>query len=167
MQKDNAILTIKELFEEFEELHNLEPQLKHLENTFKIIESKYWNIKKQPELIADRLVEDDNCDEEQLSANRKVGESLKDQYLNIAKQFTTYQKKFSPPVPSSNTTPESLETMTVAVTEMAEVLEGTKSSGLERLSVPICDGSRRSYPTWKKEFNHWMGKYAQDKDEQL
>ena len=40
-------------------------------------------------------------------------------------------------------------------------------SGLERLPVPSWDGSRRMYPTWRKEFNHWMKKYAQDEDEQL
>ena len=51
---------------------------------------------------------------------------------------------------------------------MADTL-GSKPnlSGLQRLPVPTWDGGRRSYATWKKEFNHWMTKYAQDKDEQL
>ena len=40
-------------------------------------------------------------------------------------------------------------------------------SGLERLSVPTWDGNQKSYATWKREFNHWMAKYSQDKDEQL
>ena len=41
-------------------------------------------------------------------------------------------------------------------------------SGLERLSVLSWNGSRKTYATWKiKEFNHWMGKYDQDRDEQL
>ena len=43
----------------------------------------------------------------------------------------------------------------------------TKVSGLERLSIPSWDGSRKTYITWKKEFNHWMSKYEQDKDEVL
>ena len=65
--------------------------------------------------------------------------------------------------------PDPLEAMTSAVTKMAEVLQATKpgTGGLERLPVPTWDGSRRSYKTWKKEFNHWMHKYSQDKDEQL
>ena len=51
----------------------------------------------------------------------------------------------------------------------AEAMQGPKSvaNGLERLPVPNWNGSRRSYPTWKKKFNHWMNKYSQDKDEQL
>ena len=40
-------------------------------------------------------------------------------------------------------------------------------NGLERLPVPTWDGRRRSYSTWKKEFNHWMTKCSQDEDEQL
>ena len=40
-------------------------------------------------------------------------------------------------------------------------------SGLERLPVPSWDGTRKTYITWKKEFNHWMNKYEQDKDEHL
>ncbi|CAB3992733.1 uncharacterized protein LOC110233025 [Paramuricea clavata] len=40
-------------------------------------------------------------------------------------------------------------------------------SGVERLPVTSWDGSRRMYPTWRKEFNHWMKKHAQDEDEQL
>lgn len=42
-----------------------------------------------------------------------------------------------------------------------------KVSGLERLSVPSWDGSRKTYITWKKEFKRLMGKYEQDKDEVL
>lgn len=58
--------------------------------------------------------------------------------------------------------------MSTAVAKMADTL-GSKpnSSGLQRLPVPTWDGGRRSYATWKKEFNHWMTKYGQDKDEQL
>ncbi|KAK3722850.1 hypothetical protein QZH41_007806 [Actinostola sp. cb2023] len=51
---------------------------------------------------------------------------------------------------------------------MAESL-GSKpnTSALERLPVPVWDGNRRTYRTWKKEFNHSMSKYGQDPDEQL
>ena len=61
-KRDNAIQTIKELFEEFEEGFSIEPQLEKLESTFKIIEAKYRNIKKQQELIADKMMNDDDDD---------------------------------------------------------------------------------------------------------
>ena len=48
-KRDNAVLTLKELFEEYEEIYSSEPQLERLESTFKIIEAKYRNIKKQQE----------------------------------------------------------------------------------------------------------------------
>ena len=59
--------------------------------------------------------------------------------------------------------------MTTAVTKMADVLgsQKTASHGLEKLSVPTWDGNRKSYATWKSEFNYWMYKYKQDEDEQL
>ena len=59
--------------------------------------------------------------------------------------------------------------MTCAVTKMADVLSSQKNTnhGLEKLSVPNWDGSRKNYATWKCEFNYWMEKYKQDKDEQL
>jgi hypothetical protein len=168
-KRDNAIQTIKELFEEFEEVFSIEPQLERLESTFKIIEAKYRNIKKQQELIADKIVEDGGSEENQLlSANQKVGESLKENYLKVAKAYAAYQKKLSQPSPPT-VNPDSLEAMTSAVTKMAEAMQGSKpsASGLEKLPVPTWDGSRRSYSTWKKEFNHWMNKCSQDKDEQL
>ena len=36
-KRDNAIKTIKELFQEFEEIYSIEPQLERLDGTFKII----------------------------------------------------------------------------------------------------------------------------------
>ena len=64
---------------------------------------------------------------------------------------------------------EKLEAMTTAVTTMADVLGSQKNAnhGLEKLSVPKWDGSRKSYTTWKNEFNYWIKKYKQDKHEQL
>jgi hypothetical protein len=107
-------------------------------------------------------------DDELLSANQRIGESLKDNYVKVAKEYAAYQKRLSQPS-LATVTPDALGAMTSAVTKMAEVMQGSKpgASGLERLPVPAWDGSRRSYPTWKKEFNHWMKKYSQDKDEQL
>ena len=93
---------------------------------------------------------------------------MKDNYLKVAKAYAAYRKKLSQPSPLT-VNPDSLEAMTPAVTKMAEAMQGSKpsASGLEKLPVPIWDGSRRSYSTWKKEFNHWMNKCSQDKDEQL
>ena len=55
---------------------------------------------------------------------------------------------------------DALEAMTTAVTKMADVLgsQKTASHGLEKLSVPTWDGNRKSYATWKSEFNCWMYK---------
>ena len=155
-KRDNAVLTLKELFEEFEEIYSVELQLERLESTFKIIEAKYRNIKKQQELIADKIIEDGVSEAEQLiSANQKVGESIKNEYLKVAKTFAAYQKHLSQPI-SPTVNPNSLEAMTSAVIKIAEAMQGPKSvaNGLERLPVPNWDGS--PYPTWKKEFNHWM-----------
>ena len=50
---------------------------------------------------------------------------------------------------------------------MRSVSRMTTSHGLEKLSVPTWDGNRKSYATWKSEFNYWIYKYKQDEDEQL
>ncbi|XP_028417504.1 uncharacterized protein LOC114541904 [Dendronephthya gigantea] len=53
---------------------------------------------------------------------------------------------------------------------MAEALTSTKidkTNSLEKLSVPVWDGKRKSYLTWKHEFKHWMEKCRQDEEEQL
>ena len=143
--------------------------MERLESTFKIIEAKYRNIKKQQQLIADKIVEDGGSEGNQLlSPNQKVGESLKENYLKVAKAYASYQKKLSQPSPPT-VNPDSLEAITPEVAKMAEAMQGSKprASGLEKLPVPTWDGSRRSYSAWKKEFNHWMNKCSQDKDEQL
>jgi len=58
--------------------------------------------------------------------------------------------------------------MTSTVAKMTDT-SGSKPnlSDPQRLPVPTWDGGRRSYATWKKEFNHWMMKCGQNKDEQL
>ena len=53
---------------------------------------------------------------------------------------------------------------------MVDVLDSKSNSqnhGLENLSAPAWDGDRKSYATWKNEFNNSMKKYNQDHDEQL
>ena len=39
------------------------------------------------------------------------------------------------------------------------------ASGLEKLPAPTWDGSRKAYLTCKREFQHWMNKHGQDKDD--
>ena len=95
-------------------------------------------------------------------------------FLQIALKFAAYQKEQNSSEASRKDSEtlealtSSMSSMTSAVAKMADTL-GSKPnlSGLQRLPVPTWDGGRTSYATWKKEFNHWMAKYSQDKDEQL
>ena len=168
-KRDNSIFALKELFEEFESIYVVEPELDRLKSIFTLIETKYRGIKKQQEVIADRLVEDGGTEtEELLSAAQSIGEKIKADYIQVAKTYAAYMKKLSQSEVTSGGS-ETLEAMTSAVKKMAETMMSSKSksSGLERLPVPTWDGRRRSYSTWKKEFNHWMTKCSQDEDEQL
>lgn len=56
-KRDNAKHALNELFDEFETLHSVEPELNLLSTVFKEIESKYRGIKKQIETTADRFVQ--------------------------------------------------------------------------------------------------------------
>ena len=163
-----------ELIEEFEIIFSVKPELKTLETAFYQVETRYRLIKKQQETILDRLVDDStDTDEQLLLTTKKLGDKFKADFLQIALKFAAYQKEQnSSETSKSSVTLEaltsSMSSMSTAVAKMADTL-GSKpnSSGLQRLPVPTWDGSRRSYATWKKEFNHWMTKYGQDKDEQL
>ena len=99
--------------------------------------------------------------------NQETGDEAKANFLKCTEQFTIYQKSFAAEKPPFKH--EVLEAMTSAVTKMADVLSSQKkaSHALEKLSVPTWDGFRKSYATWKHEFQYWMFKYKQDKDEQL
>ena len=168
-KRDNSFFALKELFEEFESIYVVELELDRLKSIFTLIETKYRGIKKQQEVIADRLVEDGGTEtEELLSAAQSIGEKIMADYIQVAKTYAAYQKKLSQSEVTSGGS-ETLEAMTSAVKKMAETMMSSKSksSGLERLPVPTWDGRRRSYSTWKKEFNHWMTKCSQDEDEQL
>ena len=172
---DNAVRILDELIEEFEIIFSVKPELKTLEAAFNQVEARYRLIKKQQETVLDRLVDEGNATDEGLSLTiRKIGDKVKADFLQIALKFAAYQKEQN----SSETSSEdsailealtsSMSSMTSAVAKMADTL-GSKPtlSGLQRLPVPTWDGGRRSYATWKKEFNTWMTKYGQDKDEQL
>ena len=171
---ENSGEILYELIEEFEIIFSVKPELKTLETAFHQVETRYRLIKKQQETILDRLVDDStDTDEQFLLTTKKLGDKVKADFLQIALKFAAYQKnQNSSETSKSSVTLEaltsSMSSMSTAVAKMADTL-GSKpnSSGLQRLPVPTWDGSRRSYATWKKEFNHWMTKYGQDKDEQL
>lgn len=81
---------------------------------------------------------------------------MKEKYLDVLKRYSAYQKEHNNHQGSSNNS-SGLVDMAAAIKEMAKAI-GSKpnKSGLERLPVPSWDGNRRSYGTWKKEFEHWM-----------
>jgi hypothetical protein len=78
-KRDNAILSIQELFEEFETVLSVEPyNLDRLATIFNLVEAKYRNINKQQETIADRIVEDSLSEADpMLKSNSEVGEKVK------------------------------------------------------------------------------------------
>ena len=170
---DNAVRILYELTEEFEIIFSVKPELKTLEAAFNQVEARHRLVKKQQETILDRLV-DEATDEELLLATRKIGDKVKADFLQIALKFAAYQKEQNSSETSSKESAtlealtSSMSTMRSAVAKMADTL-GSKPnlSGQQKLPVPTWDGGRRSFPTWKKEFNSWMTKYGQDKDEQL
>ena len=102
-----------------------------------------------------------------LQNNKKVGLLIKTGYLNCTKSFTEYQKKGS--LDKTEYMSGDIETMTTAMTKMTEALivnKIDKTNSLEKLSVPVWDGKRKSYLIWKHELKYWMEKCKQD-DEQL
>ena len=171
---ENSAKILYELIEEFEIIFSVKPEVKTLETAFNKVETRYRFIKKQQETILDRLVDDStDTDEELLLTTKKLGDKVKSDFFQIALKFAAYQKEQnSSETSKSSETLEaltsSMSSMSTAMAKMADTL-GSKPnlSGLQRLPVPTWDGSCRSYATWKKEFNHWMTKYGQDKDEQL
>ena len=89
-------------------------------------------------------------------------------FQECTEKFTVY-KQTACNFEKSSLKHDTFEVKTTAVTKMADVLgsQKTASHGLEKLSVPTWDGNRKSYATWKSEFNFCMDKYNQDEDERL
>ena len=129
-------------------------------------------MKQQQETVIDRIIENKISNPEEnekiLDSNKKVGTQVKTDYLNCTKSFAEYQKKCN-----SNKTEYSSDdigAMTSAMAKMAEAFISTKTdktNSLEKLSVPVWDGRRKSYLIWKQEFKYWMQKCKQDEEEQL
>ena len=167
-KRDITIASLDELFEEFDVLFQGESELISLENVRADIAVKFRSVKKQQETIADSLIEAGLSSGDEMSANKQIGDKVKSDYLKCTEKFVVYQKKCNADKkPFSDH--EKLEAMTTAVAKMVDVLGSEKNAnhGLEKLSVPTWDGSRKFYTTWQNEFNYWMKKYKQDKDEQL
>ena len=81
-QRDNAIHALNELFEEFEALYALKPELNLIAVIFNEIESNYRAIKKQIEAIADRFVEDGvTSEDDRIAENLKCGDIIKVRYF--------------------------------------------------------------------------------------
>ena len=110
-------------------------------------------------------------EDERITENLNSGEEIKPRYLETLRKYASYQKEFSTLQSASQNTSEN-----TAILEA--VKRRSKNNGrkygiktarkcLERLPAPSWDGSRKAYLTWKKEFQHWMKKHGQDKDEQL
>ena len=132
------------------------------------IAAKYKSARKQQVTIADRLLEAGQSSGDEMSANKQIGDKAKSDYLKCTEKLAIYQKKCNADK-KPFTDHEKLEAMTSAVTKMADVLGSQKNvnHSLEKLSIPTWDGCRKCYTTLKNEFNYWMKKYKQDKDEQL
>ena len=154
-KRDITMASLDELLEEFNVLYQVESELITLENVHAEIAAKYRSVKKQQVTIADRLIEAGQSSGDKMSVSKQIGNKVKSDYLKCTEKFAIYQKKCNADK-KPFTDHEKLEAMTSTVTKMADVLGSQKNvnHGLEKL-------------TWKNEFNYWMQKYKQDKDEQL
>ena len=122
----------------------------------------------------DRLVDDSaDSNEQLLLTTRKFGDKMKADFFKITLKLSVHQKeKKSSETSKGSVTLEaltsSMPTMSTAVPKMPDTLVSKpKLICLQRLPVSKWDGRRRSYAARKEEFNHWIMKCDQDKDEQL
>jgi len=167
-KRDIAIISLDELCEEFNLLYQAEPELITLKNVFKEIAINYRSVKKQQSTIAEKIIESGETESDKMNANKQIGDKVKSDYFECTERFFVYQKKSNTEKKPSNDHGK-LKAMTSAVTKMADVISTQNNThhGLEKLTVPSWEGNRKNYATWKSEFNYWMEKYKQDKDEQL
>lgn len=74
----NAVGILMELMEEFESIFAIRPGRERLETVFNLVESKYRSVKKQQEVISDKLIEEGASSEDELVLmNRKLGDKVK------------------------------------------------------------------------------------------
>lgn len=87
---------MRELFEEFETILTVEPNLERLETVFNLVETRYRHIKKQQEALADGIVEDSGPEaDEMLWSNSDAGRKLKNDHLELVKTFAAHRKKLN------------------------------------------------------------------------
>ena len=143
-KRDIEIASLDELYEEFNILYQVEPELISLESVHKEIVIKFRSVKKQQSTIAERLIESGETESAEMSANKQLGDQDKSDYLKCSEMFVVYKKKCNAEKKPSNDHAK-LEAMTSAVTKMADVLSSQKNTnhGLEKLNVPNWDGSRK------------------------
>ena len=64
-----------------------------LENVYKEVEIKYRSVKKQQEVIADKLCEVSTEGSDELEkVNQELGEKAKVDFLHCCEEFATYEK---------------------------------------------------------------------------
>ena len=68
-KRDIAIASLDELYEEFNMLYEVEPELTALENVHKEIEIKFRSVKKQQTTIAERLIESGETESAEMRTN--------------------------------------------------------------------------------------------------
>ncbi len=82
-----------ELFEEFQVVINVQPELELIEKIYKEIESKYRGFKKQIEVIEDRIIENQIPPEDPVViSNNEAGTRAKSDYLKCTQSFAAYQR---------------------------------------------------------------------------
>lgn len=84
-------------------------------------------MKKQQSTIAERLIDSGETESDKMSANTQIGDKVKSDYLKYTERFVVYQKKSNAEKKLSNDH-EKLETMTSAVTKMADALSSRKNA---------------------------------------
>ena len=82
-----------ELFEEFQVVINVQPELELIEKIYKEIESKYRGFKKQIEVIEDRIIENQIPPEDPVViSNNEASTKAKSDYLKCTQSFAAYQR---------------------------------------------------------------------------
>ena len=87
----NSIHSFGELLEEFDVLFATKPHLDRLKTVFDEIETKYRSIKKLQENIANKLFDADDGDD-RLKDIEIAGSKVKNDYVQLAQKYATYQK---------------------------------------------------------------------------
>ena len=163
-KRDNSMRSLYELFKEFQVVISQKPALEQIEKVYKEIESKYRAFKKQIEVIEDKIIINNQIqsDDPLVISNNEASIKAKNDYLKCTQSFAACQRNLLDVKTKLQThdqgyVTEHLENVNIALQKMVDVLDSKSKSqnhGLEKLSVPIWDGDRKSYATSKNEFNN-------------